>query len=280
MDSRARFHNWLASIFSDCRFALRQLRKSPGLTATVVLTLALGIGVNTALFSLLNGWLLRPLPVPVPEEITVLASQQKEGSNGNFSYPDFLDFQKQADRFSTLFGYAFGFGGLSADGDAREIVYLCVSGNYFSGLGVKPVVGRFFFPGEGEKAGGELLAVLGYSFWQTKFGGNTNVVGKSVRVNGKEARVIGVAHKDFNGTQFAMDTDAYLPLSAVTLADDSGNFWTDRSARWLTIMGRLKRGSTLQQAQSSLDVIAARLAAQYPQADKDVEVSLVCWFRN
>src|SRR6516225_11773048 len=107
--------NWLDSVLFDCRFAFRQLRKEPGVTATVVITLALGIGVNTAMFSLLNGWLLRPLPVPSADQIAVLASEQKEGSNTNFSYPDLLDFQKGTDYFSSLFGYAFGIGGLSAD---------------------------------------------------------------------------------------------------------------------------------------------------------------------
>ena len=120
---------WLEQVAQDLRYAARMLRKSPGFTATVAITLALGIGVNTAMFSLLNGWLLRPLPVPSADQITVLASEQKEGSNGNFSYPDLLDFQKGTDSFSSLFGYAFGTGGLSADGDAREIAYSSVTGN-------------------------------------------------------------------------------------------------------------------------------------------------------
>jgi predicted permease len=270
-----RLGNWLHSIFADCRFALRQLRKSPVLTATVVITLALGIGVNTAMFSLLNGWLLRPLPVPSPEQITVLASEQKEGSNGNFSYPDFLDFQKGTNSFSSLFGYAFGIGGLSADGDAREIGYSCVTGNYFSALGVKPALGRLFLPGEGEKPGEQLLVVLGYSFWQSKFGSDPRVIGKLVRVNGKEATIIGVTPKGFHGTVFALDTDAFLPLSASSLKSDSKNFWTARDDRRLTVMGRLKQGTTLREAQSSIDVIADRLAIQYPEADKGVKVRAV-----
>src|SRR5215471_15868124 len=231
---------WLEQIAQDLRYAVRMLRKSPGVTATVVITVALGIGVNTAMFSLLNGWLLRPLPVPSPEQITVLASEQKEGSNGNFSYPDFLDFQRGTDSFSNLFGYAFGIGGLSADGDAREIAYSSVTGNYFSALGVKPALGRLFLPGEGEKPGEELLVVLGYYFWQTKFRGDPHVIGKTVRVNGKQATVIGVTPRDFHGTLFAFDMDAYLPLNALALIGDSVNFWTVRDDRSLMVMGRLK----------------------------------------
>src|SRR6516165_9363853 len=261
--------------WQDLCYGLRMLRKNPGVTSTVVLTLALGIGVNTAMFSLLNGWLLRPLPVPSPEQIAVLASQQKEGSNGNFSYPDFLDFQRGTDSFSSLFGYAFGIGGLSADGDAREIGYSSVTGNYFSALGVKPALGRLFLPGEGEKPGEELLVVLGYSFWQNKFAGDPHVIGKSVRVNGKQATVIGVTPSEFHGTVFALDMDAFLPLSALSLIGDSGNFWTIRDDRILNVMGRLKQGTTLKQAQSFIDVIADRLATQYPEADKGVKVRVV-----
>jgi hypothetical protein len=248
--------NWVDSVLFDCRFAFRQLRKEPGVTAAVVITLAVGIGVNTAMFSLLNGWLLRPLPVPSPQQVTVLASQQKEGSNGNFSYPGFLDFQREDDSFSSLFCYAFGIGGLSADRDAREIAYISVTGNYFSALGVKPALGRLFLPGEGEKPGEELLVVLGYSFWRNKFAGDAHVIGKSVRVNGKQATVIGVTPREFHGTVFALDMDAFLSLNALSLIGDSKNFWTVRDDRSLTVMGRLKQGTTLKQAQSSIDVIA------------------------
>ena len=271
----AGWESFVETCWSDLRFGLRMLRKNAGVTATVVLTLALGIGVNTAMFSLLNGWLLRPLPVPSPQQITVLASQQKEGSNGNFSYPDFLDFEREADSFSSLFGYAFGIGGLSADGDAREIGYISVTGNYFSALGVKPALGRLFLPGEGERPGEELLVVLGYSFWHSKFGGDPHVIGKSVQVNGKQATVIGVTPREFHGTAFLLDMDAFLPLSALSLISDSGNFWTARDDRGLTVMGRLKQGTTLKQAQSSVDVIVDRLATQYPEADKGVKVRVV-----
>ena len=271
----ARWSSLMETLYQDVRFGLRMLRKNPMVTSTVTLTLALGIGVNTAMFSVLNGWLLRPLPVPSPEQIAVLASQQKEGSNGNFSYPDFLDFQKGTDSFSSLFGYAFGIGGLSAEGDAREIGYISVTGNYFSALGVKPALGRLFLPSESEKRSEELLVVLGYSFWQSKFGGDPHVIGKSVRVNGKQATVIGVTPRDFHGTMFAFDINAFLPLSALTLGGDSGNPWTARHDRRLTVMGRLKQGTTLEQAQSSIDVIADRLATQYPDTDKGVKVRVI-----
>jgi predicted permease len=199
----------------------------------------------------------------------------ERGFQCEFLIPRPLDFQKGTDYFSSLFAYAFGIGGLSADGDAREIAYISVTGNYFSALGVKPALGRLFFPGEGEKPGEALLVVLGYSFWQSKFGGDPHVIGKSIRVDGKQAIVIGVTPREFNGTVFALDIDAFLPLSALSLIDDSGSFWTARDDRRLNVMGRLKQGTTLKQAQSSIDVIAGRLASQYPEADKGVQVRVV-----
>jgi hypothetical protein len=155
----------IESFFADVRFAVRTLRKTPAFTATAILTLALGIGANTAVFSVLNGWLLRPLSVPNPELITILAAQQKNDSAAsNFSYPDFIDFERQAISFSDLFAYELGVGGLSVKDKANEFAYAAVTGNYFSGLGIQPFIGRFLVPGEGDKPGGPLLVVLGYSY--------------------------------------------------------------------------------------------------------------------
>jgi hypothetical protein len=156
------------TLVQDVCYGFRMLAKTPSLTAIVVITLGLGIGVNTAIFSVLNGWLLRPLPVQAPEQIMVLAPQQEQGPQGKFSYADLLDFRKQTEAFSDLFAYGFGASGLSFDGKANEFVYSAVTGNYFSALGVRPVLGRLFLPGEGEKPGDALLVVLGYSYWNAR----------------------------------------------------------------------------------------------------------------
>ena len=271
----ARGVNVVETMIHDIRFGLRMLGKSRALTAILAITLALGIGVNTAIFSVLNGWLLRPLPVPAPEQITVLALHRKGVSDSKFSYPDLLDVQKQADTFSHLFAYAIGAAGLSTVGEASEFAYSAVTGNYFSALGVKPLLGRVLLPGEGERPGEELLVVLGYSFWQKRFGGDASVVGKRVLVNGKPATVIGVTPKEFHGTFFAFDMDGYLSLNAVPLVQDSSGFWTDRRDRQLFVLGRLKPGLTMAQAQSSVGVIAGRLAAQYPATDKGATVRVI-----
>src|SRR5580658_111237 len=161
-DSRAVWR-WpsVEGLFADLRFAARLLRKSPGFTCVVVLTLALGIGVNTAIFSVLNGWLLRPLPVPDPEQIMILAAQPKnDATASNFSYPDFLDFQKQADSFSNLFAYELGVGGLSVKDKANEFAYAAVTDNYFSALRIHPFIGRLLVSGEDDKPGDPLVVVL------------------------------------------------------------------------------------------------------------------------
>jgi len=249
------------------------LVKSPGFTAAAVLTLALGIGVNTAMFSVVNG-LLRPLPVAAPEQIVVLATQVKGDSFGfdhYLSYPSFLDFQKQADTFSDLFAYQMDLGGLSADGKGNQFLFSYVSGNYFSALGIKPVTGRFFLPGEGEKPGVDSILVLGYSYWQKKFGGDPGVVGKQVLVDGKPVTVVGVVPQKFRGMYSLTEMDGYVPLS-MTTTDES---WSDRGQRGLTVLGRLKPRVTLAQAEASVKVITDRLAGQYPATDKGIAVRVI-----
>jgi len=265
----------IEATIQDVRYGLRMAGKAPVLTAILAVTLALGIGVNTAIFSVLNGWLLRPLPVRAPEQIMVLAFQPKQTSESKFSYPDLLDFEKQADAFSHLFAYAPGAAGLSAGRNPSEFAYSAVTGNYFSALGVKPLLGRVLLPGEGETRGEELLVVLGYSFWQKRFGGDAAVVGKRVLVNGKPATVIGVTPKEFHGTFFAFDMDGYLSLNAVPLVQGSSGFWTDRRNRELMVLGRLKAGVSVAQAQSSVELIGKRLAAQYPATNQGATVRVI-----
>jgi len=255
------------TLFQDLRFGLRMLAKSPGLTAVLAITLALGIGANTAIFSVLNGWLFRPLPVPAPEQIVTLGSPP----DSRFSYLDLADYRKQADAFSSLFGYDLGIGALTAGGQPHEFAYSSVTGNYFSALGVKPALGRLFLPGEGEQDGSPLVVVLGYAYWRNKLGGDPGIVGKQIRLNGKAATVIGVVQPEFHGVFFAFDMDGYSPLSTI----GGSEFWTDRRNRRLMLMGRLKPGVNLARAQSSLSWVAGQLAAQYPQTNKGVEVRVI-----
>jgi predicted permease len=247
------------------------LRKNPGLTFALVFSLALGIGVNAAVFGIVNGFLLRPLPIPHPEQIVVLASHQQGDTLGvsSFSYPDLVDFRDQSSSvFSDVFAWKLWIAGLSAGGPADHVYASCVTGNYFSALGLRPALGRLFFPGEGERPGEDTTVVLGYAYWKRKFGGDRAVIGKAVRLNGESATIIGVAPKGFRGTFSLLTMDAYLPMTMVAKEQEIAGLFTDRTLRQITAMARLKPGVSLAAARSSVNVIAGRLAAQYGDADK------------
>ena len=273
-----RLGGFLETLARDLRFAARALAKSPGLTAIVVITLALGIGVNTAIFGIVNGMLLRPLPVRAPEQIVSLAAEQRGATlqPHTVSYLDLVDYRKQVSTFSDLFAHRIDFVGLSADGRADEVVASCVTGNYFSALGVQPALGRLFLPGEGEKPGEASMIVLGYSYWQKRFGDDAGVVGRQILVDGKPVTIVGVGPKGFHGVNPVFEMDVYLTLNrGLGFGPGADGFGYYRGVRLLEAFGRLRPGVSLAQAQSSFDVVAARLAAQYPGDDKGVTVRVV-----
>jgi predicted permease len=270
----------LATLMQDFRHAFRIVRKSPVLVAVVTITLGLGIGANTTIFSVLNGFLLRPLPVRAPEEIMVLATEQKDAPLGSyfFSYLDLQDFKKQAGgQFSDIFGYEANFAGLSADNKAEEVAINYVTGNYFSALGVKPLLGRLILPSEGEMMSDDRPLVLGYSYWEKRFGGDPSILGKQVHVDGRPATIVGVAPKEFEGLVFAAEMDCYLPLNKGTTlqADSPGGSAQNRGARHIRALGRLQRGTNLAQAQQAVTVIGERLAEQYPVTNKGIKFHVI-----
>ncbi len=266
----ARRVTWMENFVRDIRFGFRMLCKSPGVTAVVVVTLALGAGANTAIFGIVNGFLLRPLPVPSPEQITVLAIQQKDapvGSSG-FSYPEFVDFRKQAGTVANIFGIVLGTVQFTANDESEECSANYVSGNYFTALGLQPAVGRLYRSSEGETPGEPLLVVLGYGYWQKRFHSDPRAVGKQILVNGRSATIIGIVPRQFQGMYSIFETHIYLPMSAMIQEESASLFWDNRDRRRILAFGRLRPGITVSEAQSSLDVITARLARQYPATDQ------------
>lgn len=263
---------WLEQLLQDLRFALRMLRKSPGFTAVAVLTLALGIGANTALFSMVDWVTLRVPPVAKPNQIaTVMAEDISGGYDNGFSYPDFADIRNQsAAVFSDVAGtIIFAQDGLSADGNNEPIWTNYVTGNFFELLGVKPALGNFIEPVSGHSLDSEPVLVLGYAYWKTHFGGDPHVIGKNVLINGHPVTIIGVAPKGFRGIISLLDTQGYLPLGMAAVTSDAKNdFATDRKNGSVMIVARLKPGVKLGSAQPVLKVIGQRLAAQYPASDK------------
>jgi len=266
----------MISLWQDVRYAFRMFAKAPMLTAIMVLTLALGIGANTTIFSLVNGFMLRPLPVKAPNQIVVLAAKLEGDKLGvfTFSYPQLMDFRSQAATVSDLFASQLDLGGLTFDGKTKQFVSCRVTGNYFSTLGVQPHLGRLFLPAEGEAGRKDPYVVLGYSYWQKRFGGDPTIVGQQALLDGQQVTIIGVAPMTFHGTSFSLDVDGYVPLNMMS-QKDAATFWSDRTARSLVVMGRLKPEVSLRQAQSYVNVVAERLAGQYPATDKSVTVRVI-----
>jgi macrolide transport system ATP-binding/permease protein len=268
----------METLLQDIRCGWRALRKSPGLTAIIAITIALGVGANTAIFSLINGFLIRPLPVPSAGQLTALVIQEKNSPLGalGFSYPEFVAFRQQAAGYCEVFGQALaGNPGLSADGRTDRVAMTAVSSNYFSGLGVRPALGRFILPSEGETAAEQPVLVLGNAFWKKRFGGDPSVIGKQVRIDGKPVEIIGVVPKEFHGSFSIFEMDGYVPLGTMFQAGAGNNFWSDRNSRLILAMGRLRPGVSMAQAQSLFDVISRRQSEQYPASDKGFSVRVL-----
>jgi predicted permease len=257
------------AFWQDVRYGLRMLAKTPALTAMVVVTLGLGIGANTALFSVVNAILLRPLPVPQAQQIVVLANSHEENKDPhNISYLDFQDYRKNSDAFSDMSAFLLGFVGITTEGHAERAVISYVTSSYFSLLGIQPQYGRFILPGEGDQPGAAPVLVLGNAYWKRRFGGDPSAVGKIVAVNGQPFTVIGVVPENFHGTYTLVEMEAYLPIGMTSLDSSYKDTYTLRDSHDAHVFGRLKPGVSTQQAQASLAVIAAQLAKQYPATNK------------
>jgi predicted permease len=267
----ARAGRFLEDFARDVRFALRTLAKSPGFAAVAVLILALGIGVNTAVFSIFDWATLRTPPVSKPEQVATLAAQDiRSGWDNGFSYPDLVDIRNESTEvFSDVAGtMIFAQDGLSADGMNTPIWTNYVTGNFFETIGVKPALGNFIAAIPGKSADAEPVLVLGYAFWKIHFGGDPHVIGKGVLINGHPVTIIGVAPKEFRGITSLIETQGYLPLGmAAVTSDTSKDFLTNRKASDLQIITRLKPGAALASAQPLLKVIGQRLSTRYPSTD-------------
>jgi predicted permease len=268
------------NLWKDARYAARVLAKSPGFTLVVVLSLALGIGANTAIFSLVNAYFLRPMPVDDPDRLVAvyLTSPARWGRDiGNFSYPDLLDYRRADYGFSDLMGSS-GLPLTMTDGEKPELIWgEIVTGNYFSGLGVHPVLGRGFLPEEDRAAGEHPVCVLNYNFWRKHFQSDPNIAGKSMRINGHPFTIVGVAPHGFLGTRlFTFIPDVWVPLAMQqTLAPGYGDRRENRDSRWLEVRGRLKPGVSRQQATAAMNVVARQLASRYPQTNQDIQVNMI-----
>jgi predicted permease len=258
----------MLTLWQDIRFSLRMLRKSPGFTFIAILTLALGIGANTAIFSLANVFLFRPLPVKDADRLVAIGVQSSPTSEPDqASYLDFLDY-KQAPVFTDMTAFVLDLVGIGADGRADRAIVAEVPSNFFSMLGVRPSIGRLILPGEGDQPKTGNVIVLGYSYWQKRFGGDPKVLGRTVSFDGRDVTVIGVAEKQFHGPYAIVEMDAYAPIGMHDLATGDPAFFTERGQRDMHVLATLKPGVSVAQAQVALQVIATRLSDEYPQTNK------------
>lgn len=252
----------LDTIVADLRGSLRLLRKSPTFSLTVILTLALGIGANTAIFSVVYAALLRPLPYREPSQLMRLGETRRQYdidvSRSQASNPDFQDWRKRAHSFQAIAAYAGDTFTLSAGGEPQNIFGAQVTPNFFATLGVTPAFGRDFVDGE-DQSDGPHVAILTDDFWRSNFGGDPNIIGRTVRLDGNTVSIIGVLPRDF---EFAPNASPlWVPIH------QTGDPITRRSLRWLSSVGRLAPHITAEQARAEMNGITAQLAQEYPKED-------------
>ena len=255
--------------FHDVRYALRQLRRSPGFAFTSVLTLTMAIAANVVVFGVLNALVLHPLPVA--EADRVVQVQRARGTS--MSYLDYRDIRDRNRTFSNLAVYRLARIGFDISGNAQPLWGYEVSGNYFDMLGIKPALGRFLRPTDDEKKNGSQNTVLSYACWQVRFGGDPQVIGKTVRLNKLPYTVVGVAPKNFNGTEYFFWPELWVPVQNEEQIEGYG--WLDKrqdNNSW--DVGRLKPGVTAAQANADLARIAAQLAKEYPEIDQHLALKV------
>jgi predicted permease len=265
----------MGSLFQDLRFALKTLAKSPAFALIALVAIALGIGANTAIFSLVNAILLRPIPVESPGRLMWVFNGTDRTAGGVSSYPDFVDYKTHNTAFSDMLAYGGIALTLASAGETEIVAGAIVTGNYFDMLGVKPAIGRGFLPDEDRTPMTHPVVILQHSFWTQRFGANPEIIGRTITLNGRSFTVVGVAPPGFTGLEAIYDIQLFVPMMMQELVrPPRGNFaggdarlLDKRGQRWLTMIGRLKPGVTPEQAQADVSGIAKQLEADYMQTN-------------
>jgi putative ABC transport system permease protein len=270
----ARHINWLTDFVDDVRYAIRSLRRTPGLTTFVVVTMAVGIGMTATPFSMLDALVFRPYPVPRPGNVVSLVSTSRDNPLDQFSYQEYLDIREHTRSYD----------GVVASGTLRAVGFsagrretprvkggILVSGNYFRVLGVEPRVGRGFRDDEDAVPGRDAVTVLGSDIWQKEFASDPSVVGKTIRLNGRDFTVIGVAPESFPGMLIFSRPDFYMPLAMARVFSTNlqKDFFVDRDDRELTVRGRVKSSVTLPEASQELAALARNFEREYPKSNQN-----------
>jgi len=264
--------NSIETLLQDLRYALRMLRRNPGFTAVAVLSLALGIGANALVFSVVNALLLRPLPVERPDELVFIENQKFNSQ----SFPNYRDLRDRNRTFAGLVGYRLAPMELESTSGATRIWGLLATGNYFDTLGVHPLMGHFFHQADDLHPGSSPYAVLSYNAWRGRFGGDSGIVGKTIRINRLPYTVLGVAAADFHGTELWYWPEVWVPMMMEPQIENyPGNGWLDNRGTWDTwVLGRLKPGVSRADALANLNTLAAELAREYPSNNEGLQFKL------
>ncbi len=256
----------MEKLLQDFRFGFRQLLKKPGFAALAIISMALGIGANTSIFSLVDTVLLRPLAVKDGSQLVELYGTMHNGAEWSLqSYPNYKDYRERNGVFSDIFVYRVVVSSLTHDKSSQRVWGYLVSGNYFDVLGVKPALGRGFLPEEDMTPDSHPVAVLGYGCWQRRFGSDPAIVGKTVEFNSHPFTVIGVAPKGFIGTEVAYDPEMFIPMMMAKTIEPGSHYLEKRDSNNLFTVGRLKPGVSFTQAKASLETLTAQLAQDYPE---------------
>jgi predicted permease len=264
----------MTTLWQDVRYAARMLMKNPGFTLVAVISLALGIGANTTIFSIVNGLLLRPLPgIVKPQQLVDVHATDSRTSYHTFSYPDYAYFRDQNKSFDGLFAFGATAISFNAGAQPERAFGMLVSGNYFDVLGVHPAQGRFFALEEDRTLDTHPVAVVSYELWQRRFAADTSLIGKTVALNGHTFTIIGIAPEGFRGTWVGLTPDVWVPLMMQREARPGGD-QLGRNTRWLQLGGRLKEGVTLDQAQSEMSAFAVQLAREFPESNRNQGVDV------
>jgi predicted permease len=266
----------METLIQDVRYGIRNLIKRPAFTAIAVVTLALGIGANTAIFSLVNTVLLRPIPVAHPEQLVEVYGTLHNGADITIqSYLNYKDYRDRNNVVSGLLAYRFAPMSVSHDGNNQRVWGYLVSGNYFDVLGVPPLLGRGFLPEEDQTPGSHPVAVISYSCWQKRFAGDPNIVKTTVILNGRNFNIVGVMPRGFIGTEIAFEPDLFVPMMMARQIEVDSNWLESRNDDNIFVVGRLRPGVTLDQAQSNFQAITLQLGQEHPKENEGRGVSLM-----
>lgn len=263
--------NLLATIGQDIRYGFRQMRHHPGFATLAVFSLALGIGANALVFSVVNALVLRPLPVERPDQLVFLENKHYGPSQ---SFPNYKNLRDRNRSFAGLAGYRMSPMELETSGSANRIWGYLATGNYFDVLGVKPALGRFFHQSDDLHPGASPFAVLSYSAWQSRFGADPGIAGKTIRINRLPFTVLGVAPRDFHGTELFYWPDVWVPMM-MEPEIEVGNPWLDDLSTWNTwVIGRLAPNDSPAQATADLNTLAVELAREHPAENEGLQFKL------